>query len=757
MKRFKRKNIGYKKERVVLSDILPYEVPPFFSNRDFYHFLINNKVELFEKKETYREVEIRFKKDSTEILEKLVRLVFGIRKDVLIHRTKGYDYFKLKSIVTIPFNFKIAHKKSEFRSLTVIHPLNQLSLIGFYDEYKYDLIYYTGLSRLSLRYPVKISSLKYFRDQTHRRNKARFSELEIIETENKEYLSLKSYFSYRRYNNINEFYESSQFHRAERRFGELLKFDVAKCFDSIYTHTLPWSIYNKKIVKDNVIKQLKLTFGNRFDVLMQKMNYNETNGIVIGSEFSRIFAEIILQDIDNKVLSELEHSGLVYKLDFDIFRYVDDYFVFGKSSDTISRILECYRLNLRKYNLFFNESKTKPFVKPIITNISIAKELIRDLVERTMFLKFYDTPETKEIGLKFYSAKDVITNYKKALALSNTSYKDLQNYFLAILFNKTKELIRKYEKNQSELFNFISKHSKSKEKHEEDPSNEELKARMLELEASVLEKTKQLKRYHNQIFKSFQEIIELTFFVYSVLPKVSFSIKVSHILFRIIDFIKNQERTKQHFLSKVSVEDEKLIALLAFSYDEKHNIFKGISDNIDFIFKGTEVSLNTPIETLYLLQVSKELGVNYLFSEDILINHFNITITNGGVNNELNYFTIISLLSYIQRLSRYDRIRDYLRRIITYKFIRYENKDAELSLLIVDLLNCPYLANSDDDVIQFQQKVLDLIKFFDDGTSTIQKRDVITKLKKNYSLSYFRWINQDLGIELNTKRGHNVY
>jgi hypothetical protein len=23
-------NIGYKKERVVLSDILPYEVPPFF-------------------------------------------------------------------------------------------------------------------------------------------------------------------------------------------------------------------------------------------------------------------------------------------------------------------------------------------------------------------------------------------------------------------------------------------------------------------------------------------------------------------------------------------------------------------------------------------------------------------------------------------------------------------------------------------------------------------------------------------------------
>ena len=48
-----RKKIGhtidYKKERVVLSDVLPYEIPPFFSNRYFYHLLVKNKVSIIEK------------------------------------------------------------------------------------------------------------------------------------------------------------------------------------------------------------------------------------------------------------------------------------------------------------------------------------------------------------------------------------------------------------------------------------------------------------------------------------------------------------------------------------------------------------------------------------------------------------------------------------------------------------------------------------------------------------------------------------
>lgn len=44
MKRRKKIKLQYKKERVVFSDILPYELPIIFSNRYFYRFLVKNKI-----------------------------------------------------------------------------------------------------------------------------------------------------------------------------------------------------------------------------------------------------------------------------------------------------------------------------------------------------------------------------------------------------------------------------------------------------------------------------------------------------------------------------------------------------------------------------------------------------------------------------------------------------------------------------------------------------------------------------------------
>lgn len=45
--------------------------------------------------------------------------------------------------------------------------------------------------------------------------------------------------------------------------------------------------------------------GVLWDKMMQEMNYNETNGIVIGPECSRIFAEVIMQYVDQMVEQQL--------------------------------------------------------------------------------------------------------------------------------------------------------------------------------------------------------------------------------------------------------------------------------------------------------------------------------------------------------------------------------------------------------------------------------------------------------------------
>lgn len=85
----------------------------------------------------------------------------------------------------------------------------------------------------------------------------------------------------------------------------------------------------KEIVKHNIGKSSS-TFGGKFDRLIQNLNYGETNGIVIGPEFSRIFAEIILQKIDKTIYEQLLQleTPLIHKRDYEIYRYVDDYSFF---------------------------------------------------------------------------------------------------------------------------------------------------------------------------------------------------------------------------------------------------------------------------------------------------------------------------------------------------------------------------------------------------------------------------------------------
>lgn len=74
---------------------------------------------------------------------------------------------------------------------------------------------------------------------------------------------------------------------------------------------------------------------------MQSVNARETNGIVIGPEFSRIFAEIILQYIDQKVEHELLEEKLCQKSNYECYRYVDDYFLFYNDEKDRSLFMEC--------------------------------------------------------------------------------------------------------------------------------------------------------------------------------------------------------------------------------------------------------------------------------------------------------------------------------------------------------------------------------------------------------------------------------
>ena len=122
---------------------------------------------------------------------------------------------------------------------------------------------------------------------------------------------------------------SNDFIDLERKYNTLYTLDVSKCFDSIYTHSISWATKTKTFTK-GMLANKSLNFGDAFDKLMQRCNFNETHGVIIGPEISRIFAEIIFQKIDLNVQFKLRNidAPLIKGVDYDIRRYVDDVFIY---------------------------------------------------------------------------------------------------------------------------------------------------------------------------------------------------------------------------------------------------------------------------------------------------------------------------------------------------------------------------------------------------------------------------------------------
>ena len=243
--------------------------------------------------------------------------------------------------------------------MSIIHPYNQWQVVEFYDQYKYSILYLCNQSKYSLRKPHKIAQYFYYRDRLH--SKLSGHESDKVELFFNEYENLKTFFSYEKYSNIYKFYEDYRYQRAEKKFKHLVKFDLQSCFDSIYTHTISWATAGGPD-KVKVLPAYHGSWvGDAFDNLMQSVNARETNGIVIGPEFSRIFAEIILQYIDHRVEQELLEQSLCQKSNYECYRYVDDYFLFYNDENDRKTFMESLIKWLKEFKLQISPSKTEEF------------------------------------------------------------------------------------------------------------------------------------------------------------------------------------------------------------------------------------------------------------------------------------------------------------------------------------------------------------------------------------------------------------
>ncbi|MAX52736.1 MAG: hypothetical protein CMH22_12200 [Methylophaga sp.] len=591
--------------RILLSDTAPFDVPIIFSNNSFY-----KKIEVLENKSAF------------------LRSTF----DYLFTPRKLDKY-------TIPMRYKIRKSDFNYRHMGLLHPSSQLMILEFYKSFSHQIIHYCSQSTYSIRRPKKVASFFFVRNAIENNHNLRTGAAESVSDENK-YRHATSYFSYDRYTRLYQFFESEEYLNLETKYTDFWSLDISKCFESIYTHSIEWATKSKFISKDFNVKD---SFGAIFDKLMQKSNYNETNGIIIGNEFSRIFAEVILQAVDRKTLEMLEKIGIRENEDYDIRRYVDDYFIFANSGDTAQKVTNILEDNLRQYKLHLNSNKTKKLTKPFITKITKSKiETSKAIDELYNILFSYEDKKIKinpkRIRRNHHVIKSFLNRIKAACSDDIDSYNVMTGYVLSAFLNNVKKITDSItDENRS---NFSS--SKN----------------------------------------AFVIILRIAFHLFSVNPSNSNSIKLSSLMY--LSFV---------FFEKNFKEEDETIKLLINSFIKdffSSGKCKQLLDNSYNYFS---------IEFANLLFVSRNMGTDFLLTPKQIDQIFDLDAIESKntsfAKEEENsdYFRLMAFLYYVGDEQEYNRLKERAVKLINQRLSNLSaiTKDAKLSYLALDSIACPYI------------------------------------------------------------------
>ena len=177
-----------------------------------------------------------------------------------------------------------------------------------------------------------------------------------------------------------------------------IRLDISAFFDSIYTHSIPWAIHGIAVAKKK--RNDMSLLGNQLDKCMQAMNYNQTNGILVGNAASRIIAEIILCTIDEAIQKKFPQITCR--------RFVDDYYIYTQDSGKVQEIISFIRTNLAQYELSFNENKIQinesPFLygKPWVEEIKQYMHLQQDVFLSKLIMEYNSH---KDIAIVKYGLK----------------------------------------------------------------------------------------------------------------------------------------------------------------------------------------------------------------------------------------------------------------------------------------------------------------------------------------------------------------
>ena len=720
----------------MLSDTLPYELPLIFTNRGFYRFLVKNEIGIDE------DDTLRWSKNMSDGAFALMKLMMGTKEDV--EKREGQLKLGEKNYMeqTIPFNYKIVHKPTKPRVLSLVHPANQVKMVAFYEKYHPLILHFTSKSKFSIRHPNDVACYFYYRDRLH--NKLLGRKVDSTEQFFNEYENLRTYFTYQEFSNIYKFYESYRYQRAEKKFQHLCRLDLQSCFDSIYTHSISWAVNGGKNIYKSIFPfvEAKRTFGGEFDHIMQRMNFNETNGIVIGPEFSRIFSEIILQYVDCETERKaLQEKNLRLKKDYEIYRYVDDYFIFYNDSKVLEDVRSILVETLQEYKLRFGSAKEGIFNCPVVTNITRAKIRIDELIHENLSIAAYRSylrnidseevekdkahnsddeeeqrnPAQEKIDEAMANKDQLVLNanefnakFKDIVATTGVEYTDVLNYTLMRMGIKTEALLKDFDKE----FKILS---------------------MAENKTEAL--VNQKRRKERMLVNYLQELIDVIFFLYARSKKVNTTLKAIIALNTILDYVQSD----YHYPKEA----------LRLSKEARDMVMKKLRDEIALLFQTSVFNEYTQLEILYFLVVLKKMGTQYYMPKRVLNEYLSNKEEEKPQLNDLNMLSVLMLLYYWGNGTQYKIEKKYVLEHVKKKFEavppRLRKKYSELMLLTIELSSCPFVLQSE------KHELLKLMGV----TDRRERLNIIHYLNKHGFC--VRWAGLNVTKELGAKISQEVY
>jgi hypothetical protein len=158
------------------------------------------------------------------------------------------------------------------------------------------------------------------------------------------------------------------------RFAFCLVADVFRFFPSIYSHSIPWALNGKPAAKLDHDSRSTTVWGNRLDFSVRQAQSGQTLGIPVGTDTSKIVAEIVMSSVDKQLLRLSGAHPPTYV------RHVDDYWIGGHTIDECERHLRHLRTALKEHSLDINELKTKIISTKLVFGDAWPSEIERAIV-----------------------------------------------------------------------------------------------------------------------------------------------------------------------------------------------------------------------------------------------------------------------------------------------------------------------------------------------------------------------------------------